>query len=525
MDTRDLGHLYTDCLVIGGGVAGMRAALAVAKAGHVIILAKSEIQQSNTFYAQGGIASVLEKEDSIESHVTDTLTAGCGLCDPKVVDWVISRGPQQIEQLRQWATPFDMREGQVATGKEGGHSHNRIAHALGDATGKAMVNSILEMIKRESNIKLFDHCYSIDLLTEEGSCYGVVCRHPHYGYQCIWARRTILATGGAGRLYRETTNPDCATADGLAMAYRAGAILTDLEFVQFHPTTLYVAGATRALITEAIRGEGGVLIDRDGRRFMADYHELEDLAPRDVVSRAIFSQMEKTRSSHLFLDVRHLGRKWFSQRFPTIYHLCQAFDIDVETDLIPIRPSAHYMIGGVKTDIKGRTNIKNLYCCGETAATGLHGANRLASNSLLEGMVFGKDCGDEAAKEISESSSTIDRHHLVFKTAQSARTQLDISDVTNSARSLMTRNVGINRQEDRLAETIENIDFWQSYVLDKVFDDPKGWQCQNMLTISRLIAQAALDRKESRGVHYRSDYPQTDDAHYKRHMDTVPLVV
>ncbi len=519
MDTRELGHLYTDCLVIGGGVAGMRAAMSAAKSGKVIMLCKNDFRRSNTFYAQGGIAAVLGPEDSIESHIQDTLTAGNGLCDQEVVRFVVENGPEQIEQLLAWNTELDKKEDLLVLGREGGHSYNRIVHGMGDATGRVLVDAIKQQVKDHSNIKLFDECFSIDFLTEGNQCFGVVCFHPRHGLQCIWARKTILATGGAGRLYRETTNPSGATADGLAMAYRAGAVLTDMEFVQFHPTTLYVAGATRVLITEAIRGEGGQLLDRHGHRFMKDYDERLELAPRDIVSRAIYKQMDLTKSTHVYLDVRHLGREKFSKRFPNISKICESFDIDVEEDLIPVRPSAHYMIGGVKTNLEGETSIKDLYACGEAAATGLHGSNRLASNSLLEGMVFGQQCGDSAAAEISDSDDEIQRHRIISQIEQSQRTELDISDVVNSLRSVMTRNVGVERHGDRLKETIEIIEFWQRYVLDKVFDDPTGWECQNMLTISYLIAVGSLQRCESRGVHYRQDYPDPRDDENLKHFD------
>ena len=524
MDTRALGHLYTDCLVIGTGVAGMRVALEAARGGKVILLAKDDLLDSNTYFAQGGIAAVLEQSDSIEQHIQDTLQIGGELCDREIVKMVISRGPEQIDQLQCWSTPLDMSDdGQIVAGKEGGHSRARIAHALGDATGKAIVHAMAEPIRKDPNIKLFEHCFCIDLLTDHGCCCGVICYHPRHGLQCFWARQIVLASGGAGRLYRETTNPVGATADGLAMAYRAGAVLRDVEFFQFHPTTLYIAGATRALITEAIRGEGGVLIDRTGKRFMTDYHEMADLAPRDVVSRAIYEQMAKTRSTHVFLDVRHLGKEFIARRFPNIYDLCQAFGIDVESDPIAVRPSGHYMIGGVKTDLNGRTNIENLYCCGEAASTGLHGSNRLGSNSLLEGMVFGQICGQNIAEYLENTPNEIQRQNIISDIPRSGRTELDIADVTSSLRSIMTRNVGVQRRADRLGETIEIIDFWQRYVMDKVFNDPDGWQCQNMLTVSRLIAQSALERKESRGVHYRTDFVERDDVHFRRHIEIGPF--
>jgi L-aspartate oxidase len=518
-DTRSLGHLYTDTLVIGAGVAGLRAAISASQAGQVLVLVKAHCSDSNTYHAQGGIAAAYDPNDSVAAHIEDTLKTGCGLCNREVVELIIHDSAQQIRQLQQWSMPFDTRDGKLIAGREGGHSFSRVYHAMGDATGKAVFLTLIDQVKKHKNIKLFESCFVVDLLTDGQECLGVVCYHPKHGWQCIWARKTILASGGAGQLYRETTNPASATADGLAMAYRAGATLTDMEFMQFHPTTLYIAGASRTLVTEAIRGEGAYLVDRKGNRFMSEYHEMAELAPRDVVSCAIYDHMAKTNATNVFLDIRHLGSKWLAERFPTINELCKSFDIDVDTDLIPVRPSAHYMVGGVKTDIQGRTGINNLFCCGEAAATGLHGSNRLASNSLLEGLVFGQICGENAAQEITGGNGEIKHRHLISEIPESQRTRLDVVDVTNSLRAVMWRNVGVERQGDRLEETIEIIDFWRRYVMDKVLDTPDGWQCQNMLTVCRWMATSALQRKESRGVHYRKDFPNTDDEHFARHLD------
>jgi len=514
MDTGVMGHLYTDCLVIGGGVAGLRAGLEAAQSGAVLVLVKDRLTESNTYYAQGGIAAILGEGDDFEGHIEDTLNTGCGLCDREVVEQVVRGAPGEIELLRRWGAPFDLEGGRLALGREGGHGRARIAHALGDATGRAVSECLAEQVRRHAGIKVFEECYCIDLVTEEGVCLGALTYHPKYGFQCIWSRRTILASGGAGRLWRETTNPAGATADGVAMAYRAGAVLADLEFMQFHPTTLYVAGAERKLITEALRGAGAYLVDGKGNRFMPEYHEQGELAPRDVVSRAIFDHMARTESTNVYLDVRHLDKSHFEKRFPTINALCQSFDIDVSEDLIPVRPSAHYMVGGVKTDAAGRTTIEHLSCCGEAAATGLHGGNRLASNSLLEGLVFGRICGAQAANH-----GEPERRRIVYEIPESQRTTLDIPDVTNSLRSVMWRNVGIVRSGERLEETVEIIDFWRRYVMDKVFDEPGDWECQNMLTVCKLIAQSALTRQESRGVHYRGDFTERDDDRFGYHIE------
>ena len=518
INTVSTQQLFTDVLVIGSGIAGMRAAIEAAKHCHVTLVCKEKMADSNTWLAQGGIASVLDNRDTFEMHIADTLKTGCGVCDEKAVELVVHEGPELVRELHRWGTSVDICDGKIATTLEAGHSFSRVAHALGDSTGRGIAESMIKKISQESNINCLENFFVIDLITnEENQCLGVIGYNPKVGHEIIWAGSTILASGGAGRLYRETTNPEVSTADGLAIAYRAGAVMRDMEFMQFHPTTLYIAGASRALVTEALRGEGATLVDCNGYRFMGDYSSAKELAPRDVVSRSIITQMRKTDSTHVYLDVRHFKKGFFKKRFPFIYEICSNFDIDPEKDLIPVRPSAHYMIGGVKTDLRSRTNIGNLYACGEAASTGLHGANRLASNSLLEGLVFGKISGYEAAKNLCESKAG----HWKFKYSipKSERTRLDTSDVRNSLRALMWRNVGIARWDKSLKEAQEIILFWQRYVMDKVFEGPGGWECQNMLTVALLMAAAADMRKESRGVHYRTDYPERNDQEFARHFE------
>jgi L-aspartate oxidase len=520
VDSISSNQLFTDCLVIGSGIAGLRSAIEAAEHCKVTIVCKGTLIDSNTAKAQGGIASVLQKTDTFESHIADTLNTGCGLCDEAVVDMVVHRGPELIEQLLRWGTEFDLVDNQIAVTFEGGHSNPRVAHAHGDETGRMIAEALLRKIRKNSNIRVMENFYAIDLLTNDNNeCVGIIGHDLRRGVQIIWAANTILATGGAGRLFRETTNPEAATADGLAMAYRAGAVLRDLEFMQFHPTTLYIAGATRALITETLRGEGAILVDNQGREFMKDYHEAAELAPRDVVSRAILAQMRKTEATHVYLDVRHFQKAYFAERFPWINELLESFDIDISRDLIPVRPSAHYMIGGVKTDASARTSIENLYACGEVASTGLHGANRLGSNSLLEGLVFGEIAGQTVVQNIKPGDANL-RHLLIkYQIPHSVRTRLDTDDVTNSLRALMWRNVGITRQDQPLAEAQEIIRFWQRYVMDKIFESPEGWECQNMLTVCLLMAQSARARCESRGVHFRIDYPQTNDKNFGKHIE------
>lgn len=523
-----LPQQVTDVLVIGGGVAGLRAAIAAAEAGaDVLLLAKDTIEQSNTWYAQGGIAAVLQPLDSVEAHIKDTEVVGVGLCDENAVRVTVEEGPKRVVELLSWGANFDKQSGNaydLAFGLEGGHSYARILHAYGDATGKELATTLINKVRALETIRISESTFAIDLITHESRCVGVLALIDG-SVQVIWARRTILASGGAGQLYRESTNPKIATADGHAMAYRAGATLADMEMVQFHPTTLYVAGSSRALITEAVRGEGARLVDRNGHRFMPDYHRDGELAPRDVVARAIVEQIRKTHFTHVFLDVTHLDPTRFKARFPQLAQLCNEFEIDPSKDLIPIHPATHYMIGGVDADLTGRTDLSGLYAIGEASCSGLHGANRLASNSLLEGLVFGARAGEDAAREAKQTTTTFPQE-LEHRIAPSSKTELDIADVKSSLRSVMWRNAGIERTGERLTETREIIAFWSRYVMDKTFAAADvgseraiaGWELQNMLTACFLITAAAYTRTESRGAHYRLDFPDRDDAHWRLHL-------
>ncbi|HOO17030.1 MAG TPA: L-aspartate oxidase [Phycisphaerae bacterium] len=513
-----LVHLFTDTIVIGSGVAGLLAALEAAEGGEVLVVTKAAASESATAHAQGGIAAAMSSADSAAEHARDTLAVGCGLSDETIVRQVVAEAPQCIQRLREWGACFDSSGGELDFGREGGHSANRIIHAQGDATGQEVVRVLLERVRRHPRIRIFEHCFSIDLLTHEGQVRGTIAFHPKYGHQMYWATTTILATGGVGRLFRETTNPSVATGDGLAMAFRAGAVLRDMEMVQFHPTTLYLAGASRALISEAVRGEGAYLLDRAGQRFMLRYDERAELAPRDVVSRAIAAEMKREEAAWMHLDVRHFPPGHFATRFPTIARLLADFDINPERDLIPIRPSAHYLVGGVLIDANAQTTLPGLLACGEVTNSGVHGANRLASNSLLEGLVFGRRAGRLAAQRAQRNGRIEHPPAVSHLLPQSPRTPLDIADVLNSLRSVMSRNVGVERSADRLRETIEIIEFWARYIMDKLFDEPAAWETQNMLTIALCIASAASARTESRGVHFRTDFPNTDPA-WRRHVD------
>ncbi len=524
-----LPQMFCDVLVIGEGVAGQRAALAASGAdgeggaADVIIAAKGKLRDSNTYWAQGGVAAVLAEDDSFEQHVADTIAAGGDLCDEPAVRQVVEGGPARINELIDWGMPFDLADeakgaggSSLALGREGGHTRRRIVHSDGDATGKALGITLDRQVRAAERIRLFESCFVLDLITVDGAtprCIGAITHHEKYGLQVIWSAATILASGGCGQVYRESTNPSAATGDGLAMAFRAGAELADMAFMQFHPTTLYVAGASRALITEAVRGEGAHLIDRNEYRFMPDYHEMAELAPRDIVARAILAQAVRTNYTNVYLDCRHIDAARFAQRFPGITRLLKEFDIDPSRDGIPIHPSAHYMVGGVRTDLFGRTNLPGLYACGEVSSTGLHGANRLASNSLLEGLVFGQLAGSTCLEHVEVGNGHAGRPvKVVSDIRPSPLSQLDLGDVRSSLRSVMWRQVGIERTCDQVGEVEQMYEFWASYVLDKIFDDRLGWEVQNLLWVGALITRAALWRQESRGVHFRDDYPQPVDA-------------
>jgi len=521
-ESRRLPHIFTDVLVIGSGAAGLRAAMEAAAYGEVIVATKARPGDSNTYYAQGGLAAVMDAGDSLDAHVRDTLATGYRLSDESVVRRVVADAPEQIRTLCEWGVHFDVNgDGELSLGREGGHNAHRIVHAGGDATGRVLSDALLARAAATERLKLFDHCFVIDLLTDPpaggagSQCVGALTFHPRFGLQMIRARQTILAAGGAGMLWRETTNPSHATADALALAFRAGATLADLEMMQFHPTVLYLAGATRSLISEAVRGEGAYLLDRAGTRFMPEYHPMAELAPRDVVSRAILDRMAKTGATHVSLDVRHLGAEAFAKRFPGIDRQCRSFGIDPGRDLIPVHPAAHYMIGGAWVDEQGRTNIPGLLACGEAACTGLHGANRLASNSLTEALVLGRVCGQTAGESLA--GDDLAARPIDWKNPPSERTELDLADIRNSLRSLMWRNVGVRRRGDRLDETLDIVNFWGRYVLDKEFMTVAGWEIQNMLTASQLVTELALRRTETRGVHCREDFPSTDPV-WERHQ-------
>ena len=518
----EVAHGFTDVLVIGGGIAGLRAALGLEPGLTAVVVTKDLLTLSNSAEAQGGIAGVLDPLDDFANHTADTIAAGKGLCDHDVVEMVVREAPERIRELIGIGTRFDETDGLIDLTREGGHSHRRVVHANGDATGREVMRALQEAAVQRDGVQVWQNTFTIDLLTVDGHCRGAIVHDPERPTTCVWAKQTILATGGAGQLFRETTNPEIATADGHAIAFRAGASLRDMEFMQFHPTVLYIAGSSRHLITEAIRGEGAWLRDCHGHRFMPDFDQAAELAPRDVVSQAITQQMAKTNHPCVYLDLSHLNADFVRSRFPHIASVCADFGLDVTCDQIPVRPGAHYMIGGVTVDGQGRTTLPGLWAAGEVTSTGLHGANRLASNSLVEGLVYGARAGEaasKAAKLIPDAFAvpTFSSDSDLFERDDD---ELNITDLRNSLSSLMWRQVGIERTETSMQEAAERVEFWDGFVSNRELSEMAGWELQNLLLVAQLMIASARARTESRGVHLRSDFPRTDAAQ-ARHLDII----
>jgi L-aspartate oxidase len=511
-------HYFTDVLIIGGGLAGLRAAHEISPKLQTVIVTKDRLEESNSAYAQGGIASVWDPEDRFDNHVHDTLMAGGSLCDPEVVNMVVQEAPARVAELMKWGTRFDAENGELKLGREGGHSHQRIIHALGDATGKEIMRAMMSHTRELKHVQIWEATFTIDLLTHQGRSCGAVVSKQGGPPMLIWAKETILCTGGCGQVFRESTNPRVATGDGHAVAFRAGAKMRDMEFMQFHPTVLYIAGSSRTLITEAVRGEGAHLIDVAGYRFMSDYDPRLELAPRDVVSQAIVTQMEKTQSPCVYLTLKHLDAKHVRQRFPGIDAVCRSFGLDITKDAIPVRPGAHYMVGGAAVDIDGRTTLPGLWAAGEVTSSGLHGANRLASNSLLEGLVYGAAAGRGAST--AALNAQLDNVVLPVHSQISSHVpeSIDIADIRNSVRSAMWRNVGVQRRADRLDDALQTTKRLSSFVLAQAFSSIDGWELQNLLTVALMMSTFALARQESRGVHLRTDFPKLDEIEWRKHL-------
>ena len=509
-------HTPTECdfLVVGAGVAGLRAAVELADAGRVLVLAKRQVRDSATHYAQGGIAAALSDEDEVSLHLQDTLVAGDGLCNVEAVRVLVEEGPLRIEELIEWGTQFDRNGTKLAFTREGAHSRNRVLHAQGDSTGREILRALYAKVKTLKNISVLEFEMSSDLLLEDGRVLGVSVIGDGGQLQQITASAVLLATGGLGQLYRNTTNPEVATGDGVAMAYLAGAEVSDMEFIQFHPTALYLKNAPRFLISEALRGEGAYLRNMEMDRFMHKYHALGELAPRDVVARAIVHELEITRSPDpiVYLDLTHLKADHVPHRFPRIYSTCMEYNIDITAEVIPIRPAAHYAMGGVRTDLTGQTSLAGLYAAGEAAATGVHGANRLASNSLLEGLVYGARAGQAMRQNLRQSLPRLDP-----KRAASSNGPVDsgTEDLVGQIRDLMWNKVGIVRDGSGLRQAVETLRSLQPRAAHPA--TRRAFEARNILTSGLLVAQSAMARLESRGAHYRTDYPSHDDAKFLKH--------
>jgi L-aspartate oxidase len=506
----------TDFIVIGSGIAGLRAALEIAATGaRVVVLTKERASESNTEYAQGGVAVALSEDDETALHEDDTQAAGAGLCDERAVRVLVEDGRRYMRELIEWGTAFDREGGRLLFTQEAAHSRRRILHAGGDATGHEIVRALLARARADARIEFLAHAATEELIVEDGRCRGVRYLDPLVrASRSLRARAVVLASGGAGQLYLHTTNPQVATGDGMAMAYAAGAELADMEFVQFHPTALNVEGAPRFLLSEAMRGEGGVLRNAEGKRFMPRYHERAELAPRDIVSRAIVAELERTATRTAFIDMTALDARFLRRRFPKIYDTCLRHGLDITRELIPVSPAAHYIMGGVRTDLDGRTTLPGLYAAGEVACTGVHGANRLASNSLLEGLVFGARAGRAAASDHADAHvappDSSNGHGAAGEMVSDANAGEIALAVRKRVRRLMWERVGILRSRQSLLRALME---FEQIERARSLRAPS----RNFVTVALLVARAALWREESRGAHFRHDFPARDDARWRVH--------
>ncbi|NIM03965.1 L-aspartate oxidase [bacterium] len=518
-------EVKTDFLVIGSGVAGLSFALKVCAWGKVAVVTKREIEESNTKYAQGGIASVWSQEDTFDAHIQDTLVAGDGLCHPDVVETVVKNGPDRIRDLVNWGVNFTLWEKDKTKydlAREGGHSKRRIIHAA-DLTGEEVEKTLVERVKRDRNITTYENLIAVNLIVREGECWGAyVLDIKKKVVHTFLAKVTLLATGGAGKVYIYTSNSDVATGDGIAMAYRAGAKIGNMEFMQFHPTCLYHPEAKSFLISEAVRGEGGILRLSDGKPFMHKYHPRKELAPRDIVARAIDQEMKQRGDDCVFLDMTHKDPEFVKKKFPNIYKKCRSFGFDMTREPLPVVPAAHYICGGVLTDSNGRTSLRRLFAVGEVTCSGLHGANRLASNSLLEALVFAERASEQAKYAVEEKISfptvspwdighAVDSHEAVM-----------VSHNWDEIRRLMWNYVGIVRSNKRLARAKRRIELLQKEIQEYYWDfiiTSDLIELRDIATVGQLIIESAIRRRESRGLHYNLDYPSRDDIHWKK--DTI----
>jgi L-aspartate oxidase len=517
-----------DYAVVGSGIAGLRAAIELSAAGSVLVLAKSNLSDSATAWAQGGIAVALSDEDEIGLHEQDTLNAGDGLCRAEAVNLLVEEGPKYITELIEWGTEFDRAGTKLAFTREAAHSRSRILHAHGDSTGREISRALLARAHKIPHLHLRAHAFTTELMVESGRVVGLRFIDETDGSRHeVRAGAVLLATGGLGQIYRETTNPEVATGDGMAIAYEAGAVLSDMEFMQFHPTALAVKGAPRFLLSEALRGEGAVLRNIGLERFMKRYHEAQELAPRDIVARAIVSEMHRTQSTYVYLDMTKKSEDFLKKRFPRIYETCSGYGLDLATDMAPVCPAAHYMMGGVKTDLWGRTSLPGLYAAGETAATGVHGANRLASNSLLEGLVFGARAGQAMIEDapvgkrsgvaLPGSPAPLPANSAsASKEPPKAAGKPSVASATlTKIRDLMWREVGILRSGKDLMDAIKQLEALE--LLKPELQGRGEHELRNLHALALLMARSALAREESRGSHYRSDFAFRNDEEFGKH--------
>lgn len=505
----------TDFHIIGSGSAGLHAAWHASKYGNVTLITKSSLEVSSSYWAQGGIAAVLNDQDSYESHKNDTLEAGRGICNQQAVDILVQEGAQRVQELIELGMPFDTKNGSIELGLEGGHSNRRVLHANGAATGKALIEFLTELVQQQSNIEIIEHAFAYELCTEDERCTGASA----YLYQkkqllTVQSPVTILATGGYSGLYQRSTNPHTSTGDGLWLGYNAGATLRDLEFVQFHPTAFYAGDETTFLISEAVRGEGARLYNEIGERFMAG-HPQQELAPRDVVSQEIFRQVQHQEADHVYLDVSHLNIDKLRNHFPTLIRRIEEQGIDLWNKGIPVAPAAHYCIGGIETDLHARTYIEGLYACGEVAGTGIHGANRLASNSLLECLVFSKRAVDVA----KEQDLSRDQQSLSTEFEIDNEQETSFIELQQQVAELLSRYVGIKRSREGLKKALKKLEVLEAQ-LSTVGKEYYYLRSEGLIQIAKFISRSALVREESRGVHTRSDFPELQTSsvsiHYKK---------
>ncbi len=514
-DLKDLPKLSFDAVVVGSGVAGISSAYHLGQDVKVAVLTKTELSLTATRFAQGGIAAALGKGDSIASHFEDTVRTGRGLCDEEAVKIMVTEGPQQIRTLQKIGAAFDIETGgALSLTREAGHSYARVVHSK-DTTGGEVEATLAATVKGLPNVAIFESVFVLDVLTDKNRCLGVLALLDGT-LTAFLAPVVILAAGGMGQLYAVTTNPPISTGDGLAMAFRAGAVLTDVEFVQFHPTALHMPVSPRFLISEAVRGEGAYLKDKNGVRFMQGRHQMAELAPRDVVVREEVMRMRETGDDHSYLDCRHMGTEFFAERFPAIYEELMAHELDVDTDLIPVSPAAHYMSGGIKTDLDGRSGIEGLYAAGEVACTGVHGANRLASNSLLEGLVFSRRAAVSALDYIRKNN---DEPQPVLRFSTAAKEDTDTAAIQGiaSLKEEMQSDAGVMRTAVSLGRALSFIEE-RDGELTPAAQTIERFELANLLLVGLLVATAALKREESRGSHWREDFPDEDDANWRKHI-------